>query len=235
MTYLINNISFVLTDTHQEFSFTKSFAKNEWGCATLQLPDTGDSQHSICDININESDWGDEESAIFNQLKEFFFNSFKDTECAAASALLAKEIIHVEEVDGFYVAFSLDNTYLIKESPCRSYYNKAALFDHVYDFDFESVNEDKLKEKAQKEFFLSLERALTKEMQNYLDKVFKAEGTIIDDALIDQAFDEILHNFMKANFECDYSGHALADAFYQFYGCDTRINFEVEAREALHG
>lgn len=224
MEYPINNITFELYETHQEFSFTKSYASNEWCSACLQLPDTADSQNSI--DGVEEQDWNDEEREICQQLKRFFFDSFNDVECAAASALLAKEIIHVEEVGDFYVAFTCDESFLIKESWCRSYYNKAALFDHVYDF--YDVDSEALLSKAKKAFFESLDRKLTADMQKVLD-----EATSPDEAWIGAAFDEILHEFMKSNFSDDYDSCDIASEFYEFYGCDTRIDFEREAREKM--
>lgn len=224
MEYPINNITFKLYETHQEFSFTKSYASNEWCRACLQLPDTADSQNSI--DGVEEQDWNDEEREIFQQLKRFFFDSFNDVECAAASALLAKEIIHVEEVDGFYVAFTCDESFLIKESQCRSYYNKAALFDHIDDF--YDVDSEALLSKAKKAFFESLDRELTADMQKEIDAV-----SSIDDAWICAAFDELLHEFMQNKFSYDYDSFEMASEFYQFYGCDTRTDFEREAREKM--
>lgn len=224
MGYPINNITFELYETHQEFSFTKSYASNEFGNAILQLPDTGESQNSI--DGVEEHEWNDEEGEIFQQLKRFFFDSFNDVECAAASALLAKEVIHVEEVEGLYVAFTSDDSFLIAESYCRSYYNKAALFDHVHDY--QGVDSQALLLKAKKAFFESLDRDLTADMQKKLDA---ASG--IDEAWIGAAFDEILHEFMKSNFSDDYDSCDIASEFYEFYGCDTRIDFEREAREKM--
>lgn len=224
MEYKINNIAFELYETHQEFSFTKSYASNDFGSAFLQLPDTSDSQNSI--DGIDEHKWADEENEIVRQLKHFFFDSFNDVECAAASALLAKEVIYVEEVDGFYVAFTSDESFLIKESDYRSYYNKAALFDHIYDY--EGVDSQRLLLKAKKSFFESLDRELTAEMQKTLDSV-----SSIDEAWIEAAFDEVLHEFMKCKFTHNYDNCDIADEFYQFYGCDTRVDFEREAREKM--
>lgn len=224
MHYLINNISFELHETHEEFSFTKSYASNEWGCANLQLPDTGDSQNSI--DGIDESDWNDEEREIFQQLKDFFFRSFNDTKCAAASALLAKEVIHVEEVDGFYVAFTQNDSFLIRESECRSYYNKAALFDLIYDF--YGVDSQALLFKAKKAFFTSLNKELKKKMQETIDT---AGG--IDEAWVTAAFDEVLHEFMKERFSADYYHDDIANEFYEHYGCDTRIEFEEKAKNQM--
>lgn len=224
MDYPIDNITFELYEAHQEFSFTKSYASNECCSACLQLPDTADSQNSI--DGVEEHEWNDEEKEIFQQLKDFFFDSFNDVECAAASALLAKEVIHVEEVDGFYVAFTPDDSFLIKESNYRSYYNKAALFDHIHDF--YGVDSQALLLKAMRAFFESLDRELTADMQKKLDA-----ASSIDEAWIDAAFDEILHEFMKGKFSYDYDSCDIASEFYQYYGCDTRFDFEREAREKM--
>lgn len=219
MKYPIGNITFKLYETHQEFYFTKLYAPNEFGSANLQLPDTGDSQNNIDEVD--ESDWNDEENEISQQLKRFFFDSFNDVECAAASALLAKEVIHVEEVGGFYVAFTLDGSFLIRESEYRSYYNKAALFDHVHDY--HGVDSQALLLKAEKAFFESLDRELTADMQKALDA---ASG-------IDAAFDEVLHEFMTAKFSADYHHKGTASDFYDNYGCDTRTDFERKAKNQM--
>lgn len=222
--YVINNISFELCDTHQEFQFTQSYNANASDVAHLQLPDTSDSVHLI--NGIEEPEWSDEEIAIFQQLKDFFFDAFKDTECAAASALLAKNILHVEAIDDVYVAFTDNDAIVIKESPCRAYYNKAALFDFI-DIDSNEIECTQLIARAKQEFFASLDRQLNTAMQNALDTT-----TGIDDAWINQAFDDVLQDFMKAHFphnsDCD-----LAREFYEQHGCDTRIAFEDDAKASV--
>ena len=157
----IDNISFVLGETAIEFSFTRSYAKNDCGFASLQLPDVGDSEHLIDDEDYDYNNESHE--AIFNQLSKFYFASFKDADCAAASSLLEDLITHVEEVDGLYVAFGQHSTYLIKENAARSYYGVSSLFDVLNDSDLlnsddESLDVDSVIERGKRAYFESLAR-----------------------------------------------------------------------------
>lgn len=233
-TFTISNITFELTEYAIEFSFLQRFGSNEWATASLQLPDIGESQHSIlyedydCDNEIHE--------AIFEQLKDFYFSEFKDTDCAAASAVLGELITHVEEVNGFYVAFSQHSKHLIKESCVRSYYNKASLFDLLNDEDH-MINEDEMLDvdalinKAKKTYFETLSRHLDSKMRDYIKAV---DPKTFNDEKIAQCFDEILHEFMSEEFnqfDGDYQKDELAQEFYQMTACDIRCDFENELRE----
>jgi hypothetical protein len=122
-----SNIKFEIDEGGINFSF------NDNKTAFLQLPDTGDSQHRI--NNLDEDEWTDNERDIFKQLERFYFDFFNDVECAAASAMLCDIIEHVEEVNyknrQIFVAFSVDDTtHLLVESAYKNYYNKSALFDN---------------------------------------------------------------------------------------------------------
>jgi len=122
----VTNIKFSIDEGAIEFSF------NNKKTAYLQLPDTGDSQHQINELD--EDKWTDIEREIFKQLEKFYFDSFEDAECAAASARLCKTITDVKEVNykgqSIYVTTDEDNEKdLLVESAYRDYYNKTALFD----------------------------------------------------------------------------------------------------------
>lgn len=117
----------------QEGAIKFSYEGNNQECiAYLQLPDTGDSVHII--NGIEEEGWPDTEKEIFKELEEFYFNSFADTECAAASAKLGKIIIKVDELfyknEYFYIALDKEgNKNILVESQYKNYYNKKALFE----------------------------------------------------------------------------------------------------------
>lgn len=148
----IRNIKFSIDEGAIEFSF------NDNETAYLQLPHIGDSQHQI--NGIDEDDWSDKEIEIYKQLERFYFDSFNDTECAAASVTTCDTIVHVEEITykgmTVYVAFSEDDTeYILVESPSRDYYNKKALFDRfdnhtAYDYFGDDYSESDIIEKARK-------------------------------------------------------------------------------------
>lgn len=234
-TFKISNISFGFSEHAIDFSFFCRFESNEWATASLQLPDVADCQHSVfgedydCDNEAHK--------ATFDQLEKEYFASFKDTDCAAASSLLGELITHVEEVDGLYVAFSRDSKYLIKESPYRSYYNKASLFDLLMDEDHIVVSEEqcldvkKLIKQAEVTYFEALSRRLSTEMRDYMKAI---DPRAFTQDLIEQCFDEILHEFMKDEFDQfdgDYRDDKLAQEFYQNIACDIRGDFENELRE----
>lgn len=227
-TATIKNISFILSDTI-EFSFQHN--DGQWDSAYLQLPDTGDSVHSISDEEYNYDD--EQQTIIFNQLTNFYFDQFKDVECAAAAALLHKEVLHVEEVDGLYVAFSESDTDIIKESACRSYYNKKALFD-VFQWDMENnPDENELIKKATKQYFGALTRVLIAKLEKELESA-KNNASIDDLDIYNQGFDDTVHEFMKEEFnqfDIDYNDNDLAKEFYQMYACDCRVDAETELRE----
>lgn len=248
-TFNIHNISFTLSEYAIEFSFTKSYAKNEWGSAALQLPSTGDSIHNILGEEYDGDDA--ENEAIFLQLTEFYFNSFKDTDCAAAAAILDKHILHVEPVveknREFYVAFTEDESFVIKESEVRSYYNKKSLFDFLDDYDICEQDEDgfpvpftnkeDLIKTATKSYFESLECQLEKEIQDYFDVIANNENAVITEELVSLCFDEILHTFMSSEFnqfDGDYNVDKLAQEFYQMNACDIRGDFENQLRELIN-
>ena len=71
----IHNISFVINEGAIEFTFTKGNDKNSWGKASLQFPDLGNSQYIIDDLDLAE--WEDEQEQIFDQLKNYFYDSCK--------------------------------------------------------------------------------------------------------------------------------------------------------------
>lgn len=148
----VRNIKFSIGEGVVEFSF------NDNGTAFLQLPTTGDSQHQI--NGLDENNWTDKEREIYQQLERSYFNKFKDTECAAASAELCDIIEHVEEVNyknrQIFVAFDvLDEGHLLIESAYKDYYNKKALFEkfndqHAFElFGDDDYSESDIIEKAQ--------------------------------------------------------------------------------------
>ena len=135
----VKNIKFSIGEGAIEFTF------NDNESAYLQLPDTGDSQHQI--NGVDDEEWSDKEREIFQALESCFFNDFNDTECAAASARLYTEIVHVEEVDyknrQIFVAFDDDDeAHLLVESDYKDYYNKTALFERFEPFKLFGYDED---------------------------------------------------------------------------------------------
>lgn len=228
MNTLINNISFSLSDSI-EFSF--QHGNGDWDQAYLQLPDTGDSVHSILGEDFDADN--EEHKAIFEQLTAFYFDSFKDVECAAASALLQKEILHVEEIDGLYVAFSENEAHIIVECAYRSYYNKQALFAEFQWDREDNPNETELVKAATAAYFASLTRELTSELNTEV-KSAKENSTGDDLNIWNQGFDNCVHEFMKAEFDqfdIDYNHNELAQEFYQMHACDCRCDAENELRE----
>ena len=135
----LKSIQFSLEEGYQEFSFKV----DEESCsAQLQLPSTPDSQHVI---NGEDFDSESEEHVyIFDELKERFFESFEDVECAAASALIGLRVVRVEKMQNSFCVAFLENKekVLIKESSCKDYYNKLALFDRVDEFDLQKIDDE---------------------------------------------------------------------------------------------
>lgn len=144
----IKNISFTIEDGYIEFSFD---VDGQTGVASLQLPHTPDSQHTI---NWNDYDLDDPKQVeIFEKLSDFYFDAFEDGELAAASVLLGCRVDNLQEIKGFYVAFTDEEATLIKESSYRSYYNSPLLFEKVDPSDLqvgedEFINESELIEEA---------------------------------------------------------------------------------------
>ena len=226
----IKNISFTLSDSI-EFSFQHN--NGEWDNAYLQLPNTGDCVHCISGEDFDCDN--ETHSAIFGQLEDAYFNSFKDVEWAAASALLQKEVLHVEEVDGFYVAFSENGTYIIVESRYRSYYNKQALFSLLDDHE-NLPSEEQLIKEATNSYFNSLARALKNKLASEVKSAKESSGK--DLSIWNQGFDDCVHLFMMTEFnqfDLDYNNYDLAQEFYQMHACDCRCDAETELREYFEG
>lgn len=157
--------------------------------------DKTDSIH--CVLHSDEDNWGEREETIYSELVDFFYASFKDSDCAASSALLADHIINVEAEGAFYVAFSADSAYLIKESNYRSYYALASLFEtvdvsdlRIGEFDF--LEPPSLIESAQKSWFKGLAHQLDENMEQFVSGV----TCPID---INSDFDEIVHGFLGSD------------------------------------
>ena len=89
-----------------------------------------------------------------------------------------------------------------------------------------------LKTISQKTYFESLARRLDAEMREYINSIDL--GTFSPE-LIYYCFEEILDNFMKAEFnrvDCDYKDE-VAQEFYEMIACDIRCDFEHELRELI--
>ena len=138
MSESIDNIAFTYEDYGIGFTYEYLGTPSK---AYLQLPNTGDSVHYINDVEIENTE---QEDLIVEQLAEFYFDSFGDDgELAAASAQVGEEVNRVEQVSfvnmDFYVAFTDDSAYVLKESRSRSYYNKSYLFAEPDEEDFEVI------------------------------------------------------------------------------------------------
>jgi hypothetical protein len=235
--FKIGNITFTLdSDIGVTFSYNEWFNENKFGAATLQLPSTPDSCDTINDQELDSD--SDEHQAVFEQLKNYYFDDFKNVECAAASALLGDRVIHVQEVDNLYIAFVVGGLFAIKESIYRDYYNKQALFSRIDESDLpisecESFDLSELFKKSEDCFTESLSSSLKKKMQVYLDEIIKDESNIFDNKSVDQCFDDILFDFMKSEFGSDYEKNDFASEFYQMTACDIRVDFEREAKDYL--
>ncbi|WP_058532862.1 hypothetical protein [Legionella saoudiensis] len=234
----IHNISFELDKSAITFSYTESYKSNLWKKAYLQLPHTPDSIHLINGIENNN--WVEEQHRIFEQLCADYFNSFKDIECAAASAEIGLYINHVEKVTDdtnheFYVAFSANDAHILVESSYRHDYNKAALFEMVNNSETE-CNPELIIAQAKEQYFSSLSNDLNKEMAQYFHNVICNPQTILTEARIEGCVDEILHDFMKREFERNegnYDEDDISTEFYQCHACDIRCNFEHLSLEKL--
>ena len=142
MSNLISNISFTFEEYGIAFEYREVFNKNKASKAYLQLPNTGDSVHYINDVEVENTE---QEDDIISQLVEHYFGSFGDDngELAAASAQVGEEVSKVVPVSfvnmDFYVAFTDDSAYVLKENRSRSYYNKRYLFSDTDAEDFEVI------------------------------------------------------------------------------------------------
>jgi hypothetical protein len=231
--FRIHNISFELDELSIIFSYTKGYDKNSWGKAYLQLPDTPDSRHLI--DNLESGEWEKEQQEVFHQLCDYYFDSFKDIECAAASAALGVYINHVESVDAFFVAFSANDCHVLVDSPYQNLYNKEALFSKPFPDSYGDYPEEVFIEKAKKQYFDALSRQLTNEMNDYFEDVISGK-TLYSQEIIDQGFDEILHDFMKKEFEKnsnDYMSDDIALKFYESFGCDIRGDYEERLMQEI--
>ena len=138
----IDNISFTYEEYGIEFTYTEDFNNSKQSKAGLQLPSTGDSVHYINDVEVENTE---QEDDIISQLEEHYFDSFGDDdgELAAASAQVGEEVSNVVPVSfvnmDFYVAFTDDSAYVLKENRSRSYYNKRYLFSDTDAEDFEVI------------------------------------------------------------------------------------------------
>ena len=138
----IDNISFTYEEYGIEFTYTEDFNNSKQSKAGLQLPSTGDSVHYINDVEVENTE---QEDDIISQLAEHYFDSFGDDdgELAAASAQVGEEVSNVVPVSfvnmDFYVAFTDDSAYVLKENRSRSYYNKRYLFSDTDAEDFEVI------------------------------------------------------------------------------------------------
>ena len=243
----IDNISFTYEAYGIEFTYRESFNKNKQSKAYLQLPSTGDSVHYINDVEVDR--WGsDEEREVIIQLMGYYFSSFKknDGELGAASAQVREQVFKVQEVSfvnmDFYVAFTDNSAYVLKESRSRSYYNKTYLFDDTDFEDFDVIKTagedscliDKLEviELAEKELGKTLSRWCTKKMQAYLDSAIKSDSSAhISSSDIGQCFGDTLDDFMRDNFEENYMEIEVASKWYSDFGCDIAGDFKNQAME----
>ena len=138
----IDNMSFTYEEYGIEFTYTEDFNNSKQSKAYLQLPSTGDSVHYINDVEVENTE---QEDDIISQLVEHYFDSFGDDdgELAAASAQVGEEVSKVVPVSfvnmDFYVAFTDDSAYVLKENRSRSYYNKRYLFSDTDAEDFEVI------------------------------------------------------------------------------------------------
>ena len=238
----INNISFTYEDYGIEFQYTETFNKNAFSKAYLQLPETGDSVHYINDVETEDSQ---QELDIIKQLTDFYFNDFGDDgELGAASAKVGKEVYKVQKVSfvniDLYVAFTKEQSYVLKESRYRSHYNKRYLFDDPDPEDFEvieNVGEDafaihkfKVIDMAMRELQEALSNWCRYTMRKYFDTVIKREDSPqFSDSEIAQFFDDLMHDFMLDNFGSNYLKIRFAYNWYSTFGCDIREDFKLES------
>ena len=245
MNNLISNISFTFEEYGIAFEYREVFNKNKASKAYLQLPNTGDSVHYINDVEVENTE---QEDDIISQLVEHYFDSFGDDgrELGAASAQVGEQVFKVQEVSfvnmDFYVAFTDNSAYVLKESRSRSYYNKTYLFDDTDFEDFDVIKTagedscliDKLEviELAEKELGKTLSRWCTKKMQAYLDSAIKSDSSAhISSSDIEQCFGDTLDDFMRDNFEENYMEIEVASKWYSDFGCDIAGDFKNQAME----
>ena len=224
----IRGIQFTLEDHGQEFTFMCSVdGTNKFGNARLQLPTTPDSENNIS-IDSDELDRESENyTAIYEILRDFFYDSFNDKECAKASASLDMRVYAVEEVNSFYVAFAENGSaHILKEGRASSYYN-VFYFAQTDPSDLQDENEIDIVESAEK----SLRESLANELKTGLsDKLTGYE----DAEIIKQAADEFTHEFMCKKFHAEYANDGgFAEEFYSMTACDVRSDAELEAIESL--
>ena len=229
------NIRFNIEEYGIEFDFTY---KNKCHIAILQLPHTPDSQHSIDGEDFNFDDDNDH-AQIFAALKDYFYESFKDAECAKASALIAKTVIHVEEVGRFYVAICEDGTSnVLVEGSASSYYN-VFYFDlpcFYYEYD---ENEGSIIENAKKIWFSSLKQDLDTELNdwniNWENEGFYTGGNYIDNqkGMAENCPDLTTSEFMVKVFTDEWENIELAMDFYESIACDCRVDAIHDALERL--
>ena len=109
----------------------------------MQLPQTPDSMNVINGKDFDENIESHKE--IYEQLTSFYYDQFKDLECALASATTGKTISHVEELESYYVAFSHFDETVLEDSDYKDFYNHEVLFDIVSEEELERREEEKSK------------------------------------------------------------------------------------------
>lgn len=227
----VHSIEFELDSLFIKFTFTYSDLKTT-GVAYLQLPHTSDSEHSI--NGLDDSEWDESHQELFEQLQEYYFNSFKDVECAAASAALGLPIIHVEPIEDVFVAFNQQQGYVLEESNYKSYYAKAALFDVV---DRAACAHDcaSLIKDAQSNWFSSLAESLTLTMGHCLAHNLYQETHSPTHQHINKYFDEVLNGFMAKEFGVFWANQkgSLAQTFYESWGCTIKYEHIHKATEQV--
>jgi hypothetical protein len=124
----LENIEFMINDDFIEFSYNGNCR------AWLQLPNTGDSVHTI--NGLNQWNWTGKEQEIYGFLSGFYYNSFDRKEYAVASAEIGNTVVSLTEVryknQTVYIAVDDDNnTHLLADSPYKEYYNKQFLFRKI--------------------------------------------------------------------------------------------------------
>lgn len=235
-THEVKNVSFSLNEHAVEFSFTKPYQNNEAGEACLQLPSTADSQHVI--DGVENGDWGCEQTDVFQQLNENYFASFKSADEAAAAALVADYIDHVEEVGDLYVAFcaGADKQYILTGSPYKGYYNKASLFCLADDRYYGEIDIPSITEKAKEQYFSSLAHQLDSEMTELHSSVFRNKNSVLTGAVISDSLQKLLHEFMVSEFEqhsSNYKDNPVAMEFYNGVASNSVVDFERSALEFM--
>tara|TARA_B100000949_G_C14162899_1_gene399948 strand:- start:149 stop:481 length:333 start_codon:yes stop_codon:yes gene_type:complete len=88
---------------------------------------------------------------------------------------------------------------------------------------------DKLIFKAKGEWFSSLSGRLEEKMESDFQYLTNERGSLLSSYLIGVYFDEILHDFMKSEFEYpvgNYQEDEYSQEFYEKIGCDLRAVYE---------